>query len=252
MPLPQDAILDALKQVQEEAPDSTEELLLMIRDKLLETRDQSNIVLLAQFSKSLYTTKKSQLLIPALDLYQAEKPLDAKSQRQLQLETLISYYKYTFFNLVNILIEQPTEAIKSQTKLFGLVYNNLNTDETLVDEELLYASLAKNVEDLCSDKRVPSRVSNEVRAIVKNQNAFLTIKHLSENAGVNRFPVSSIRSMLQVEDVTAIFAGQQSLNYEIVNDVLILTKRPRELTIDQMVKTQLETTRLTQRLRDTM
>lgn len=252
MSLPHDAILDMLHQVEQDNSNSNEGLLLMIRDKLLETRGETNIVLLAQFSKALYTTKKPQLLIPALDLYQAEKPLYTKSQNQVPLETLVIYYKYTFFNLVNILIEHPIEAIKSQVKLFNHIYKNLNTDEKTVDEESLYALMAKNLEDLCNDKKVPNRISNETKAKIKNLNAYVAIKHLYESSGINRFPISSIKCMFEVEDAAAIFAGQESLDYEIVEDVLILNTKPRKFTIDQMVNTQLETMQLTQRLRDTM
>lgn len=252
MSLPHDAILDMLNQVEQDESNPNEELILMIWDKLLETKDESNIVLLAQFSKSLYTVKRSQLLIPALDLYQAEKPLGPGNTKQLSLETLLSYYKYTFFNLVNILTENPTEAVKTQAKLFGQVYNNINIDEEFVEEQSLYALLAKNIEDLCNDKRIPNRISNEIKTNIKNQNTFVALKHLFESSGINRIPISSIRGMFGIEDVAAVFAGQESLNWEITDDVLIMSRKLKEMSIDQMVKAQLETTRLTQRLRDTM
>lgn len=250
MSLPHDAILDMLNQVESDNSNSNEELLLMIRDELLKAREDSNIVLLAQFSRCLYKIKRSQLLLPALDLYQAESPLYSKNQTHL--EVLINYYKYTFFNLVNILIDHPTEAIKLQTRLFGQIYKNINTEEKVTDEELLFSLIARNIDDLCNDKKVPSRFSDEIKSKIKYQNTFVAIKHLFESSGINRFPVSSIKGMFEVEDVSAIFAGQESLNYEIVDDVLILERKPREFSIDKMVTAQLETAKLTQRLRNTM
>lgn len=108
MSLPHDAILDMLNQVEQDESNPNEELILMIRDKLLETKDESNIVLLAQFSKSLYTVKRSQLLIPALDLYQAEKPLGPGNTKQLSLETLLSTTSIPFSTwLISSLKIQP-------------------------------------------------------------------------------------------------------------------------------------------------
>ncbi|KAI5958244.1 hypothetical protein KGF57_002599 [Candida theae] len=251
MSLPHDAILDMLNQVELGNSNTDDELILMIRDKLLEASEESNIVLLAQFSKSLYTIKKPQLLFPALELYQADKPVLSKIPIQASLEMLVDYYKYTFFNLVHILVDHPTEAIKAQTKLFAQIYKKLNTEEKPSDEELLYASMANSVDDLCNDRKAPPQFSNEIKTQVKNQNTFVAIRHLFQNSGINRIPVSSFKSLFEVDDVSAVFEGQESLHYEIVDDVLVLETKRRQFAIEEMVATQVETAKLTQRLKDT-
>ncbi|KAI5966202.1 uncharacterized protein KGF55_000511 [Candida pseudojiufengensis] len=289
MSLPRETILEALHE--SNTNHINEELLIMIRDEISKNPD---LKLLSNFSKSLYLSNSSNLIIPILELYQIDYFLNHQNE-SMEFQDLIEFYKFTFCNLVNLILIDSKYDLKS--KLFYKVSKNLielnhdqineydnanqnnsqNQDSALPstsnttstnDQKLvsvqdipneIYKSLAHSTIDLCNLKQSPSSIPNDIKLRIKQKNDFLKLKQLYEITGLNNFPITTIQSFLKlsndsqklINEIEMIFAGQNQINYEIINNnVLVLNSNIELRNVDDLVKEQIEIAKLNKSLKD--
>ncbi|KAI5955719.1 hypothetical protein KGF54_001221 [Candida jiufengensis] len=279
MSLPRETILEALDDKQIESSNINEELLMMIRD---EFKTQVDLKLLTNFSKFIFIVKKSYLIVPILNLYTVDYPI-INSNEVIEFEDFLQYYKYTAFNLTQLILDDST--FKSQASLFNKIYykliggneptknddsqpgtstsNEPTTTTTTINEDLInnqtYQALAKSVKDLSNRKPKPQQVSQDTKIKIKYKNLYLKLTKLFENSGLNNFPLEFLQSSFNLskdvpqlkDEINLIFAGQNKINFEITDEnVLILSHNVELRSFDDLLKTQLEIAKLNQALKD--
>lgn len=110
-------------------------MLQLIQLFLLNYR--ANITILVQFSEAVYKLGMSPLIIPLLDDFNPETPMELINNGGINLADIMNYYRYTAFNLVSLSMDNDRKYNKLAEVYFRILlrFPNLSVSLYCSEEE---------------------------------------------------------------------------------------------------------------------